>query len=92
MTQKEIIKNYIEQVGWIEEYKVRAIQTDWGWIGARGDRDVRDMIKSGTLEKKMNGKYCMVRVKPMQKPENSMHWRPEVLRTKLISDSQKSLL
>ena len=90
MTQKEIIKNYIEQVGWIEEYKVRAISTAWGWIGARGDRNVRDMIKSGTLEKKMSGKYCMVRINSMQ--SEPMHYRPEVALQKLISESQKSLL
>ena len=92
MKQKEIIKNYIQQVGWIEEYKVRAIQTDWGWIGARGDRDVRDMLKSGTLEGAMRGKYRIVKVISMQTPTKSMHYRPEVLKQRLFNESQKSLL
>ena len=35
--------------------------------------------------------YYMVE-NPMHEPENSMHWRPEILKAKLISESQKSLL
>ena len=93
MTQYEIIKKYIESTGWIEEYKVRAINTPWGWIGARGDRNVRDLIKSGVLERKLEGKYCVVRIKPMQTPEISMQThRPSYLRDKEIRESQGSLL
>ena len=64
MNQREIIRRYIESIGWVHEYKVHGINTPFGFIGARGDRNVRQMIKDGILEAKMDGKYRIVRVKP----------------------------
>lgn len=53
MTQKEIIQKYIHSLGtWVREGEVRSIRTEWGLIGYRGDRDLRDMIKSEESRKK----------------------------------------
>jgi hypothetical protein len=64
MTQRDIIINYLSALGtWQYEYKIRAIRTqDGSWIGARGDRDVRDLVARGVLERKLDGKYAMVRI------------------------------
>mgnify|MGYP001580518437 CR=1 FL=1 len=64
MTQRDIIKAYIESTGWIKEGLVRGINTDKGFIGFRGDRTVREMLREGILEGKMDGKFRVVRVKP----------------------------
>ena len=63
MNQYTIILNYLKQVGdWIEEYKIRAIHTpDGHWIGARGDRNVRDLIKWGAIDSAYRGKFRIVR-------------------------------
>jgi hypothetical protein len=70
MTQKQIILNHLKDYGgWEYEFKLRAIETKYGWIGARGDRNVREMLASGLLEGKFDrykGRYRMVRFK---KPE-----------------------
>lgn len=37
MKQKEIIIKYLRELSdWQFEYKIRALQTQFGWIGARG--------------------------------------------------------
>ena len=62
MTDKEIILKYLEYLNdWEFEYKIHGINTPFGFIGARGDRNVRQLIKDGKLEKKLEGKYRMVR-------------------------------
>ena len=65
MTQKQIILAHLKDYGgWEYEFKLRAIETKYGWIGARGDRNVREMLASGELEGKFDryeGKYRMVR-------------------------------
>jgi len=70
MKQKQIIQKYLESLNtWVEEYKVRCINTPHGFIGARGDRNVREMIQDGEIEASMQGKYRVVRaklVKPMR--------------------------
>lgn len=47
--------------GWVHEYKIRSVHTPFGWIGARGDRDTRELIKMGYLDKRMDGVYTVVR-------------------------------
>lgn len=74
MNQKKIILSYLESLGdWVEEYKIRAIDTPFGWIGARGDRDVRQLIHDGLVEKGWKDQYRIVRFK-----------RPEPIQTKLL--------
>lgn len=64
MTQKQIILEYLKDFSdWQLEYKIRDINTKWGFIGARGDRDVRDLIKSGKIESSMRGKFRIVKAK-----------------------------
>lgn len=62
MSQKNIILHYLKEFGdWQYEYKIRAIDTPWGWIVARGDRNVRELIASGRIEADYKGKYRIVR-------------------------------
>lgn len=45
------------------EGTIRGIDTEWGWIGFRGDRDVRQLVKDGKLDAAMRGKFRVVRAK-----------------------------
>lgn len=68
MTQEEIIIKYLEDLGdWQYEYKIRSIPTQHGFIGARGDRDVRQLIEDKKVEADMKGKYRIVRAWPRVK-------------------------
>lgn len=71
MTQKEIIKSYLKSRSpeWIKEGLIRGINTDFGFIGFRGDRDVRQMIKDGEVEAKFEGKYRVVKYKIPEPPK-----------------------
>jgi hypothetical protein len=65
MKQKELIKQYLKDLNeWEYEYKIRGLKTPYGFIGARGDRNVRQMIKDNEIEAKFEGKYRIVRYKP----------------------------
>lgn len=78
MTNTEKIWNYLSiarRGEWVREGIIRGIDTDWGFIGFRGDRDVRQMVKDGRLEASFQGKYRVVRAMgpshtafPVQKP------------------------
>ena len=47
MTQKQIIQQYLKsQGGWVKAGGVRSIKTEWGLIGYRGDRDLREMYET----------------------------------------------
>ena len=69
MTYEQIILKYLEDLrlhdpiggGWAREYAIRCKDTPWGFIGARGDRTVRDMVKAGKLEASFEGKFRIVR-------------------------------
>ena len=62
------------------------------------ERRAREMSAIGKIipvKAQVNGEgpWCVkYKLPPMQKPDQSMHWRPEILKAKLISESQKSLL
>ena len=68
MTQKDIILLYLKELnGWEFEYKIRAMQTPQGyWIGARGDRNVRELIEEKKLDSEKRGIYRVVRYKETQ--------------------------
>lgn len=66
MSQKTIILQYLREISdWVLAGKVRSIQTPYGFIGFRGDRDIRDMVREGILEKRMRGKFVEVRAIPI---------------------------
>ena len=72
MTQKQIIQLYLKDLGdWQFEYKIRGIRTAHGFIGARGDRDVRQMISDGELDAGWSGKYRTVRYNSLKAPQES---------------------
>ena len=84
---KFIILNYLEDLrradpegGWIKEGFLRGIETKWGFLGFRGDRDTRELIKNGLLEAKMEGKFRIVRAKG----EFFNTYRPEFIREKRL--------
>ena len=64
MTLKEIIIAHLKRIGdWEPEYKLRAIETNFGWIGSSGDVRCRELAREGQLERKIEGKYAYYRVK-----------------------------
>lgn len=81
MTDKQIIIAYLKLLreqgdGWILGGKVRSIQTPFGWIGFRGDRDCRELVRKGVLEKRMNGKYAEIRYKKDESKQVAEALRP----------------
>ena len=63
-TQKQIILEYLKDLNdWQLEFKIRSLNTPFGFIGARGDRTVRDMMEAGELDKDWRGKYRIVKHK-----------------------------
>lgn len=83
MNQKTIILRYLEDFrDWQFEYKVRSLDTTFGFIGARGDRNVRDLLANGLLEGKKEGKYRMVRFK---RPEIAPKKEKEVSQQKSLN-------
>lgn len=91
MTQKTIIKKYLESLGgWVREFEIHRIDTPFGFIGPRGERDIREMLADRILEGAFDGRFRIVRIKPEPKPESN--YRPEVLRQRMIEKIQKQLL
>lgn len=73
-SEHKIIVNYLYDLrkwseGWVLAGKIRSISTPYGFIGFRGDRNVRDLVKMGILERRMNGKFAEVRYKVHPKVE-----------------------
>ena len=63
-TQFQIILAYLQDLNdWKREYEIRCMNTPYGWIGARGDRDVRQLVKDGKLLANWDGKYRIVKYK-----------------------------
>lgn len=64
MTDKEKIVFYLREVNdWVPEYKLRSLDTRFGFIGFQGDRRVRELVESGILERRKVGKFAEVRFK-----------------------------
>lgn len=66
MDNKTKILNYLSisrRGEWVMEGLIRGINTEWGFIGFRGDRDVRDLISQGKLESEKRGKFRVVRAR-----------------------------
>ena len=76
MTQQAIIIRYLKSVrdfgdGWVKAGTIRSKDTPWGFIGFRGDRDCRDLVKARRLERRMNGGFAEVRYIPFKEEELS---------------------
>lgn len=64
MENKEKIIKYLKEIDdWVLAGKIRSIETKFGWIGFRGDRDTRSLVQAGVLERRLNGKFAEVRYK-----------------------------
>lgn len=77
MSQQQIIVRYLRDMrafgeGWVKAGTIRSKETRYGFIGFRGDRDCRDLVKAEILEKRMNGGFCEVRYKEQEKKELSV--------------------
>ncbi len=68
MKQSEIIKNYLQLIGKpVEGFKLRSLQTNWGWIGSQGYRVCRKLAEQGLIERVQMGKYAGYRTKSERK-------------------------
>ena len=67
MSDYEVILRYLKDIrdkeadGWILEGNVRSVDTPNGWIGFRGDRNCRDLMEVGILEKDDKEEFVKVR-------------------------------
>ena len=67
MSDYEVILKHLKDIrdkeydGWILEGNVRSVDTPYGWIGFRGDRNCRDLAEVGIIEKNGEGKFVKVR-------------------------------
>lgn len=53
MPEKEIILRYLRDRGdWVLEGLVRSIDTPYGHIGFRGDRNCRELVAEGKLDRR----------------------------------------
>lgn len=71
-SQKTIILDYLywikcdaktEEDEWVREYKLRSVDTPFGWLGFQADRRCRELYNTGQLERRLNGKYAEYRFK-----------------------------
>ena len=77
MTQQAIIVRYLRDMrafgeGWVKAGTIRSKETRYGFIGFRGDRDCRDLVKGGYLERRMKDGFAEVRYKVKEKEEMSV--------------------
>lgn len=62
------------------------------------ERRCRELENDGKITRELvdnpagGNKVVAYRIKSVQKTENPMHWRPEVLKAKLFADSQPNLI
>ena len=65
MTYSALILRYLAENPdiWFREGKFHGLETSYGFIGYRGDREVRDLIKKGLVEAKMEGRFREIRHK-----------------------------
>ena len=108
MTIKESIIRYLEEQGTLQfsGKLCRAVAEIHLCKESNVERRCRELENSGTIERHLlanpsgGNKVVAYRLstirqvvyKPMQNLNQSMHWRPEVAKQKLISDSQPNLI
>ena len=66
MTQEKIIIKYLEAhyPNWIPGFRFHGLDTEWGFIGSRGERTLREMREDGIVERQLNEKgFAIYRVK-----------------------------
>ena len=56
-------------VDWLRDENLRSLDTEFGFIGSQGDRRIREMVKAGVLERRLNGRYAEVRLKRVNTPD-----------------------
>ena len=66
MTQKEIVVEYLKSLNgeWVREYNLRAVHTPFGFLGFQADRRCRELAQEGIIERRLNGKFAEMRIKP----------------------------
>ena len=84
-TQKEIIINYLRQTNdWIPSFKLRSIQTQFGWIGSQGDRRARELANEGKILHKIEG-YSYYRSKEVPQKYNVLDAEGKVYKQIILS-------
>lgn len=71
LSHKDIILKVLRaDGGWVPGYKLRGVQTQWGFIGDDGKRRCREMARNGTIAHTIiNGKIHYRAIKDIQ-PSN----------------------
>lgn len=69
MTQKQIIIKWLEYKNeWIPAYKMRSVETPYGWLGFQADRRCRELAHEGKIEHKIDNGYAYYRAKEQLPP------------------------
>lgn len=65
MTLPEIILNVLEHSypNWTYGYKLRSVDTPYGWLGSSSDVRCRELERKGEIEKRGEGKYVQYRLR-----------------------------
>ncbi len=59
MTQKKILVERLKDIGdWIPAYKLRGVNTPYGFCGHQADRRLRELAAEGKILHRINGKYA----------------------------------
>lgn len=65
MKQREIILKYLESYypEWVPGYSLHGLNTSWGFLGSRAERNCREMRSEGILERKIIKTFAHYRIK-----------------------------
>ena len=67
MKQREIILNHLQRINdWVPAYKLRSVNTPFGWLGHQADRVCRKLAEENQIERKLIGKYANYRAKEVK--------------------------
>lgn len=67
MTQNQVILAYLKDVNdWIPAYRLRGLNTSFGFTGHQSDRRARELATKGLIEHRINGKFAEYRSKVEQ--------------------------
>ena len=64
LTQKQILIKYLQYVGdFIPAYKLRSVNTPFGWLGFQADRRCRELANEGKIERRLERGFVSYRIK-----------------------------
>ena len=91
MTQKQIIFKLLrDKRDWVVSFDLQKVNTDYGWLGTSADRQARQMVEDGVIDRQRRGKYSFFRAKEFRefgKPKKD--WRTKKKEAQ-IEEEEKS--